>query len=108
MQARPHNPLLGQLLKRPLLAYGIFTLSTAGLYLSIRFWGIWIAPEAARPVFLGTATERRAFYWSVYQSFVHFYYDGSLWKMREPGLQQNLKSGSATVRGGRMAASRLH
>lgn len=71
----PHNPLLGRLLKRLLLAYGIFTLSTAGLYLSIRFWGIWIPPEAARPVFLGTATERWAFYWSLCQSSVHFYYD---------------------------------
>ena len=89
MQALPHIPLLGQLLKRPLLAYGIFTLSTAGPYLSMRFSGIWIAPEAARPVSLGTATERWAFYWTEYQSFAHFYYNGFLWKMREPGPRQN-------------------
>ncbi|WP_120798651.1 hypothetical protein [Thiocapsa rosea] len=77
-------------MKRPLLAYGIFTHSTAGLYLSIRFWVIWIAPEAARPVFPGTVTERWAFYWSVYQSFVYFYYNGFLWMMREPELRPNL------------------
>jgi hypothetical protein len=74
----PHNPLLEGLLKRPLLAYGIFTLSTARLYPSIRFRGIWIAPEAARPVFLGTATQRWDVCRSLYQSFVHFYYDGLL------------------------------
>lgn len=31
-----------------------------------------------------------AFYWSVYQSLVHFYYDGFLWKMRMPWVQANI------------------
>jgi len=43
-----------------------------------------------RPVFLGTATKRWAFYRSVSQSFVHVYYDGFRWKMRERRLRQNL------------------
>lgn len=87
---RVPEPLLGRILKRPWAAYGVFTLGITVPYLLMRFWGYLIVPESANPVLLGTTIERWAFYWSVFQSLVHFYYDGFLWKMRMPSLRANL------------------
>jgi len=86
----PHAPLLGRILRHPWLAYGGFTLAVTVPYLFARFLGYLIAPQASNPVVLGTTIERWAFYWSVYQSLVHFYYDGFLWKMRLPSVRANL------------------
>lgn len=85
-----HDPLLGRVLSRPVLAYVLFTVGITGPYLLARFWGYLIVPEAENPMFLGTTIERWAFYWSVLQSLVHFYYDGFLWKMRDPVLTAQL------------------
>ena len=86
----PHDPRLGRILRRPWLAYVGFTLAITVPYLFARFWGYVIVPEATNPTFLGTTIERWAFYWSVFQSYVHFYYDGFLWKMRAPAVRANL------------------
>lgn len=86
----PHDPLLGRVLRHPWLAYGGFTLGITVPYLLMRFWGYTIVPEATNPTVLGTTIERWAFYWSVFQSLVHFYYDGFLWKMRLPSVQANI------------------
>jgi hypothetical protein len=87
---RDPEPLLGRILKRPWLAYGAFTFGITAPYLLMRFWGYLIVPEATNPAMLGTTIERWAFYWSVFQSMVHFYFDGFLWKMRLPAVQANL------------------
>ena len=87
---RDPEPLLGRILSRPWLAYGVFTLGLTVPYLLMRFWGYLIVPAASNPVVLGTTIERWAFYWSVFQSLVHFYYDGFLWKMRLPSVQANI------------------
>jgi hypothetical protein len=84
------EPRLGRILRRPWLAYGVFTLGITGPYLLMRFWGYLIVPSATNPVILGTTIERWAFYWSVFQSLVHFYYDGFLWKMRAASVRSNL------------------
>ena len=86
----PHDPLLGRVLRHSWWAYGLFTVATAGLYLCFRFWGFYIFPEAPRPTLLGVPAERWTFYWALYQSMMHFYYDGFLWKMRLPSVQKNL------------------
>ena len=59
-------------------------------YLLTRFYGYLIWQDEENPVVLGTTIERWAFYWSVYQSLAHFYYDGFLWKMRRPTVRANL------------------
>lgn len=87
---RVPEPRLGRILKHPWLAYGIFTFGITVPYLLMRFWGYLIVPEATNPMILGTTIERWAFYWSVFQSLVHFYYDGFLWKMRSPSIQANI------------------
>jgi len=89
-ERRDPEPLLGRILKRPWLAYGAFTLGITVPYLLLRFWGYLIVPDAENPVVLGATIERWAFYWSVFQSLVHFYYDGFLWKMRLPSVQANI------------------
>lgn len=86
----PHQPLLGRLLQRPWLAYGTFTAVLVFPYLLMRFYGTFIVPEASSPLLLGTTIERWGFYWSVWQSLVHFYYDGFLWKIRMPAVRANL------------------
>lgn len=86
----PHDPLLGRLLRRPWLAYGGYTVALVVPYLLLRTYGSLIAPEAHSPFLLGTTLERWGFYWSVYQSLVHFYYDGFLWKMRLPSVRANI------------------
>jgi len=87
---RVPEPRLGRILKHPWLAYGMFTFGITVPYLLMRFWGYLIVPEATNPMILGTTIERWAFYWSVFQSLVHFYYDGFLWKMRMPSVQANI------------------
>ena len=87
---RVPEPLLGRVLKHPWLAYGIFTIGITVPYLLMRFWGYLIVPGGTNPMMLGTTIERWAFYWSVFQSLVHFYYDGFLWKMRLPSIQANI------------------
>jgi hypothetical protein len=83
----PHDPLLGRVLRHPWIAYGGFTLGITLPYLGARFYGYLIFPEATNPTILGATVERWAFYWSVFQSLVHFYYDGFLWKMRLPSVR---------------------
>ena len=73
-----------------MLAYAGFILVITVPYLLARFYGYLIWPDATNPVLLGTTIERWGFYWSVYQSFVHFYYDGFLWKMRDPAVRANI------------------
>jgi len=85
-----HDPVLGRVLRRPWLAYGVFTFAVTVPYLLVRFWGYLIVPEATNPTLFGTTFERWGFYWSVYQSLVHFYYDGFLWKMRSASVRRYL------------------
>lgn len=89
-EALPHAPLLGRVLQHPLLAYGGFTLGITLPYLVARFYGYLIFPDATNPTFLGATVERWAFYWSVFQSLLHFYYDGFLWKMRLPSVHAHI------------------
>jgi hypothetical protein len=85
-----HRPMLGEVLRRPWLAYLGFTLGITVPYLLARFYGYLLFPSATNPIVLGTTIERWAFYWSVYQSLVHFYFDGFLWKMRRPATIEHL------------------
>jgi hypothetical protein len=85
-----HDPPLGRLLQRPWLVYGAFTTALVLPYLLIRFYGAIIVPQATSPLLLGTTIERWGFYWSVWQSLVHFYYDGFLWRMRLPVVRASI------------------
>ena len=86
----PHRPLLGRLLSRPLLAYGVFTLGLSGYFVLFKYWGRYIFRGADVPYFVGITTSEWIFYWTIFQSFLHFYYDGFLWKMRKKSVRANL------------------
>lgn len=85
-----HKPLLGRILLRPWLAYGVFTLGLAGMLLVWRYWGLSIFPELEQPHLLGFRTKEWVMYWVVFQSTVHFYFDGFLWKMGLPSTRANI------------------
>ncbi len=86
----PHRPLLGRILTRPVLAYLVFTLGLGAYFVLFKYWGRYIFPGADRPYFLGFPTSEWIFYWTVFQSFLHFYYDGFLWKMRKKSVRAHI------------------
>ena len=86
----PHNPVLGRVLKRPWLAYGA-TMIGLGLLVSwASRWGSSISPASARPMFAGHRVSTWFFWWILFQSISHFYWDGFLWKMRRAKVRAHL------------------
>jgi hypothetical protein len=86
----PHDPLLGRIVKRPILAYGLFTLVVAVVFLGAKYYGSYILPGNEQPEVFGAQPIEWAKYWGIYQSMAHFYFDGFLWKMRLPSVRANL------------------
>ncbi len=85
-----HRPLLGRLVSHPWLLYVVpaLVLSIATIYL--KYYGRWWIAEAGAPAFLSIPTHVWFKHYTVYQSMIHFYFDGFLWKMRLPIVQQDL------------------
>jgi hypothetical protein len=85
-----HRPLLGRMLRHPAAFYvGLILLFGVGILL-LKVWGKWIFTDQPRPEVLGHRTAYWLGFWGVYQSMVHFYFDGFLWKMRLPSVRANL------------------
>lgn len=84
----PHDPPLGRVLLRPILAYATFTLGLAAAFLYLKYYGRYIVPAADEPRAFGLRTSAIIVYWSVYQSMVHFYWDGFMWKMRMASVRE--------------------
>jgi hypothetical protein len=89
-QPLAHDPLLGRLLRRPLLFYVGMIAVFAVAFVLLKHWGRLIMPDAARPELFGYRTAYWLGFWGVYQSMVHFYFDGFLWKMRLPSVRANI------------------
>jgi hypothetical protein len=86
----PHRPLLGRLLTRPWLIYPALLLLIGGGYFVLRYYGQYIFPQAGPLQIGGTSAARWVFFWGVYQSLMHFYYDGFLWRMRMPQVRGSI------------------
>lgn len=85
-----HDPTLGRMLRHPAVFYlGMVLLFGVGILL-LKYWGRWIVPEADRPELFGYRTGYLLGFWGIYQSMVHFYFDGFLWKMRLPSVRANI------------------
>ena len=56
----------------------------------LKYFGKYIFTDHDRPEFLDFRVTTWFFYWTVYQSMVHFYFDGFLWKMRLPATRANI------------------
>lgn len=86
----PHRPLLGRLLRRPWLTYPALVVGIGGGYFVLRYFGQYIAPHRDPITIAGTSAARWVFFWGVYQSLMHFYYDGFLWRMRLPQVRGSI------------------
>lgn len=85
-----HQPMLGRLLRHPVLFYlGMILIFAVGIAL-LKFWGRLIVPGADRPELLGYRVAYWLGFWGIYQSMAHFYFDGFLWKMRLPSVRANI------------------
>lgn len=83
-----HRPLMGWLTRRPWLLYGGLLIGIGGTYMMFayghRLFG-WDRPEI-----FGVTLVKLAFYWTIWQQLLHFWFDGFLWKMRVPANRASL------------------
>lgn len=82
-----HRPFIERFLRYPLTTYVLSAAALGAVFLYLKYWGALISPGAARLEFLGFSTATWVRFWTVYQSMVHFYFDGFLWKMRLPSVR---------------------
>jgi hypothetical protein len=84
----PHRPFIERALRFPWITYVLSALFLGGLFLYWKYWGRWIVVEADQPRLLGRRALEWVGYWTIFQSMVHFYFDGFLWKMRLPTVRR--------------------
>lgn len=89
-QPLPHAPLLQRALRRPWLAYGVFFIGLGLFFTLSARWGRSIASDSERLVWFGTPASTWLFWWMLFQSLTHFYWDGFLWKMRRKTVRAHL------------------
>jgi hypothetical protein len=90
--ARRHSPqpAMARVLEHPWLAYSTYTLALAAIYVLLRDWqdfNLWRVPSVRVG---GMTLGMWIFYWGVFQSLLHFYFDGILWKTRQPEMRKSL------------------
>ncbi|MAQ13905.1 MAG: hypothetical protein CMN30_03810 [Sandaracinus sp.] len=85
-----HRPRIAAFLRFPFTVYVLSALLLAGLFLYWKYWGRWLVTEADQPRFLRYRAMEWVGYWTIFQSMVHFYFDGFLWKMRLPSVRQTV------------------
>lgn len=83
-----HKPLLGWLSRRPWLLYGVLLLGVGGTYFLFAYGHRYF--DWGRPKLAGTTLVQWAFFWTIWQQVLHFWFDGFLWKMRLPAVRGNL------------------
>ena len=86
----PHRPLIERALRYPLTTYVVSAILLGGLFIYWKYWGRWVVPSATQPRLLEFRAMEWVGYWTIFQSMVHFYYDGFLWKMRLPSVRQTV------------------
>ncbi len=87
-----HRPLLQRVLSQPALAYGGFLLLLFAVYFFGAYYGRYYFTEASGVKLAGVSARRWIFYWGIFQSMIHFYYDGFLWKMRLPIYREGISA----------------
>ena len=81
---------MGRILRRPVLAYLGFTFGLGLLLVFWKYWGRHIGQDHVEPALAGYPTRVWVMHWTVYQSLLHFYWDGFLWKMRLESVRENI------------------
>jgi hypothetical protein len=89
-EPRSPQPVMARLLEHPWLTYSTYTLALAAAYVLLQQWegfSLWEVPNIrVGEMKLGAWI----FYWGVFQSILHFYFDGFLWKTRRPEVRKSL------------------
>jgi hypothetical protein len=89
-ERRNPQPLMGRILEHPWIAYPLYTLALGGVYVLLHEWepfDFWSVPG----IRVATVTLGQwVFFWGVFQSLLHFYYDGFLWKTRHSAMSRSL------------------
>jgi hypothetical protein len=88
--ARPVPSVMKRLLGYPKTWYVAFTAIFFAAGTIQALWGTSIIPAPNPIAFLGMTGASWFFYYAVYESLVHFYMDGFLWKMRRPEVRENI------------------
>ena len=83
-----HDPLLGRLLRHPILFYVGF-LSIFAVMDFVFEWGQHYKVTSPLTI-IGTTGRDWMFFWTVWNSMIHFYFDGFLWKMRLPAVRASI------------------
>jgi putative flippase GtrA len=81
---------LARWVRRPWAFYPALLLLFGGGYLLLNYWGKYFLPGHEPLVVAGTPVVRWLFFWGIYQSLMHFDYDGVLWQMRQPQVRGNI------------------
>lgn len=81
---------LARWVRRPWVFYPALLAVFGGGYLLIQFWGKSFLIGQAPLTFAGTPVVHWLFFWGIYQSLMHFDYDGVLWRMRQPQVRGNI------------------
>jgi hypothetical protein len=79
-----------RLLARPVLFYGALTVGLGAIAMTKAAWGRWFFVGGAPVKFLGMTGAKWFLYYTVFESLVHFYMDGFLWKLRRPEVRASL------------------
>lgn len=90
-QPLDHQPLMARALRHPWIAYIATSAVLGTLFIYWKYVGRGILPDVERPSFLGHSALEWVGYWTVYQSMVHFYFDGFMWKMRDPAMKRLIR-----------------
>jgi hypothetical protein len=81
---------MARLLRRPWLFYAVLLAVTGGGYVWLRYYGQYVFAHHPPIVLAGTPAARWIFFWGIYQSLMHFDYDGVLWRMRQPQVRGSI------------------
>ena len=82
-----HRPIIQRFLRWPITVYVLSALGLGLVFTYMKYWGRWISPDQPMPAIFDVTTYELIGFWTVYQSMVHFYFDGFLWKMRSPTIR---------------------
>lgn len=77
-----HQPFIERFLRFPFTTYVLSALALAAFFTYFKYYGRYIWTDQDRPMAFGFQTQEWILYWTIFQSMVHFYFDGFLWKMR--------------------------
>lgn len=86
----PHRPPLAYVLRHPAVAYPLFLVLVGGGFVLFSNWGKHFFPGAKPPRPFGVGLPQFLLLLATFQAMTHFYFDGFLWKMRQPAVSRNI------------------